>query len=151
VVDVLVYVLKTVIAHATHEEPTSNVLILLKHHWTLSLSTPVNINACKMAWKLAFVLRHQPPFREFLGFSAFDKQPADLVAAEFEPEHVVGQVQVEIVLVGILLEKLTLGHQILLGFFLSLAWLVAASIHLLTTNIATALRFICLLLNVVLA
>jgi len=49
-------VLKAIVAHASEEEPRANILVLLFCDWRLALSTAVDKNCSKMAWKLALVL-----------------------------------------------------------------------------------------------
>jgi len=112
--DVLFDVLQTVVAHATDKEPAPNVFILLLHHWPLALCTSVDIDTGEMAREFALVLRNESPLRELFRFGTLDKEPSDFVAAEFKPKHIVGQVQVKVVLFRVLLEQLTLSHQVLL-------------------------------------
>ena len=108
--DVLVDVLEAIVAHASDQEPASDVLILLQRQWSLALGPTINIHAREVAGELTLVLRYQSPFWKLFGLCAFDEKPSDLVSAEFKPEHVVSQVQVEVILLGILLKKFALCH-----------------------------------------
>jgi hypothetical protein len=47
-----------------------------------------------MARELSLVLGHKSPLWKLFSLSALNKEPANLVAAEFKPEHVVSQIQV---------------------------------------------------------
>ena len=67
-----------------------------------------------MTGELALELRDQPPLRKLLSLWPLDVESANLIAPELEPVHIVGQIEVQIVLLGIGLEQLTLGHQLLL-------------------------------------
>jgi hypothetical protein len=54
-----------------------------------------------MTGELALVLSDQTPLRKFLHFCAFNEEPADFVATEFKPEHIVRDVEVQVVLVSV--------------------------------------------------
>ena len=94
-----------------------------------------------MAREFSLVLRNQSPLGELFSLRAFDKQTANLIAAKFEPEHVVGEIQVEVVLVRVLLEELALGHQILSGILIHLAQMSCLAVHDLATHLAALLYF----------
>ena len=86
----------------------------------MTLTTTVDVERGEMAWELTAVLGNQSPLREFFLLGPFDIEAADLVSSKLEPVHVIGQVEHKVILFGILLEKLTLSHQVLLGI---LGWL----------------------------
>jgi len=56
--DVLIDVLKTIIAHASYQEPAADVLILLKRQWSLSLGPTIHIHASEVAWKFTLILSY---------------------------------------------------------------------------------------------
>jgi len=87
----------------------------------LTLTTAVDIERSEVAREFATVLCDQAPLRELFLLRPFDVESADLIASEFEPEHVIGQVQHQMVLFGVLFEELTLRHQILLRLLLVVA------------------------------
>ena len=67
-----------------------------------------------MARELALKFGNESPFWKLLSIRPFDEQPANLIATKLKPEHIIGQVEVEIVLLGVGFEQLALGHQVLL-------------------------------------
>lgn len=97
--NVFVHVLKTVIAHTSNEEPAPDVFVLFESQWGLALSTAVNVDASKVARELSFVLCNQTPFRSFFSFNTFNKEPANFVSSKFKPEHVVREIQIQVVLI----------------------------------------------------
>ena len=80
-----------------------------------------------MAREFSLVLGNQAPFGELFSFSTFYEESTNFVASEFKPIHVVCQVEVEVVLIRVGLEELTLGHQILLRLLLHMARHIALS------------------------
>jgi len=54
-----------------------------------------------MAGELTLVLSDEAPLGELLLLSAFNEETSNLVTAEFEPEHIVRDVQVQVVLVRV--------------------------------------------------
>ena len=54
--DVLVDILKTVVAHASDQEPGANVWVLLDCERILPLSSPINVQSREVAWELATIL-----------------------------------------------------------------------------------------------
>lgn len=98
VVYVFVDVLETVIAHASEEEPRSDILVLLLGDGRLSLSSSVHKDRRKMARELPLILRNQTPLRVFFSLRTLQIQPPNLASSELKPEHVVCQIQVQVVL-----------------------------------------------------
>lgn len=96
---VFVDVLQAIVAHPSDKEPTANIFVLFYCLWVLTLSPTVYINASKVAWKFSLVFGNQSPFREFFSFISLDEQSANFVSAEFKPEHVVCEVEIQVVLV----------------------------------------------------
>ena len=99
--NVFVYVMETVIAHASEEEPGSDVLVLLFRDRLLTLCSAVHKDSSEMAWELSFVLGNQAPLRIFLSLGTFQIQSSNFAPSKFEPEHVVCQIQVQVVLFGV--------------------------------------------------
>ena len=132
--DILVDVLQAIVSHATNQEPGANVWVLINGERILTLTTTVDVQGGEVAGELTPVLGNQSPLREFFLLGPFDIEAADLVSSKLEPVHVIGQVEHKVILFGILLEKLTLSHQVLLGI---LGWLRdhALGIKLLTTKL----------------
>ena len=122
--NVLIDVLKAIVAHASDQEPASDVLILLKRQRSLTLRATININTREVAGELTLILCNKSPFGKFFGLCTFDKKTSDFVPTEFKPKHIVGQVQVQVVLFRVLLEELTLSHQVLLVEGLSTSYLI---------------------------
>ena len=91
--DVPVNILKTVIAHASHQKPRANVWVLFYSQRILSLSSSIYVKCCKVAGELASVFCDQAPLGELLMLRTFDKESANFVASEFKPEHIVCQVE----------------------------------------------------------
>ena len=50
-----------------------------------------------MTWKFTLILGNEPPLRELFSFSTFNKESANLVSSEFEPVHVVCEVEMDVV------------------------------------------------------
>lgn len=99
--NILLHELQAVVAHATDEEPRANILILLRSGGVASSGTSIQVNAGEMARELALVFSDKTPLRELLLLCSFNEEPADLIASKFKPEHIVGDVQVQLVLVSV--------------------------------------------------
>ena len=56
--DVLIDVLEAIVAHASDQEPASDVLILLQRQWSLALGSTINIHAREVAGELTLVFRY---------------------------------------------------------------------------------------------
>ena len=54
-----------------------------------------------MAWKFSLILGNESPLREFFRLLSFDIQSPYLIASELIPEHLVSQIQIELVSLGI--------------------------------------------------
>lgn len=110
--DVFVYVLQAIVTHTTKEEPGANVLVLCSLRYCLRCvkCPPIDKHQCKMAWEFALVLANKSPLGELLGLGPLDVETAYFVAAEFIPEHLVREVQVEAILFGVGAKELGLGH-----------------------------------------
>ena len=65
-----------------------------------------------MARKLTAVFRDQSPLREFFLLRALDIKTTNFVSSEFEPVHVVRKVEHQVVRLRVMLEELTLRHQV---------------------------------------
>ena len=113
--DVLFHELQTVISHSTNKEPRANVLVLLLGDGVTACSSTVEVDTGEVARELTLVFSYETPLGELFLLSTFHEETADLVSAEFKPEHIVGDVQVQMVLVSVGAEQLTLGQQVLLG------------------------------------
>ncbi len=50
-----------------------------------------------MAWEFSLILGYESPLREFFSFLSFDIQSPNLIASELIPEHLVSQIQIELV------------------------------------------------------
>jgi hypothetical protein len=71
--NVLIDVLKAIVAHASDQEPASDVLILLKRQRSLTLRATININTREVAGELTLILCNKSPFGKFFGLCTFDK------------------------------------------------------------------------------
>ena len=96
--NVPIYILQAVVTHTTKQEPTANVRILVNGQWVQTLTTSIDVECGEMAGEFAAILGDQAPFREFFLLGPFNVQSADFVPSEFEPEHVVRQIQHQVVL-----------------------------------------------------
>lgn len=114
--NVFIQVLKTVISNTAKEEPTSNILILLLSNGIHSLRSPINKNSSKMTSKLRFILGNQPPTRIVCSFP-FNMQLPNFITSKFKPKHIIGHVQIQVVLLTIWFKQLRLSHQICLWVF----------------------------------
>jgi len=112
--DIPIDVLEAIVAHAPNQEPGANVWVLLDSQWVQPLAAPINKQRSEVAGKLAAVFSDQAPFGELFLLRTLNVKSSNLIAAELEPEHIVGQVENEVVLLGILPEELALSHQVLL-------------------------------------
>ena len=119
--DVPINILQAVIAHSTNQEPRANVGVLFDCQRVLALTSAIDIERSEVTWEFSAVLGDQAPLRELFLLGSFNIESTDLIASEFEPEHVIGQVQHQMVLFGVLFEELTLRHQILLRLLLVVA------------------------------
>ena len=102
--DTLIDELKTVITHASHQEPASNVWVLLHLKGVLALGASIDVECGEVARELAAILGDEAPLGEFFELGSLYKKTADLVAPELEPKHVIGQVEEKVILLGVLLE-----------------------------------------------
>lgn len=139
--NVLIDVLKAIVAHASDQEPASDVLILLKRQRSLTLRATININTRKVAGELTLILCNKSPFGKFFGLCTFDKKTSDFVPTEFKPKHIVGQVQEEVILLGIRFKEFALSHQILSSLFLKVTWVARRMVNYLAANMAAFLGF----------
>jgi len=105
VVYVFVDVLETVIAHTSKKEPRSDILVLLLGYGGLSLGAPVHEDRCKVARELSLVLRNQAPLRVLFCLGTLQVQPTNFTSTKLKPEHVVCQIQVQVVLLRIGLKQ----------------------------------------------
>ena len=95
---VLVDVLQAVVTHASDQEPRANVWILLNLQWILPLCATIDVQSREVTRELATILGNKTPLWELFLFWAFDVQPTDLVATKLEPEHIVRQVEEQMIL-----------------------------------------------------
>jgi hypothetical protein len=63
-----------------------------------------------MARELALILRDQTPLRVLLRFLALNVEPANFVPSKFIPEHLVCQVKVKLIALGIAPKQICLCH-----------------------------------------
>jgi len=103
-------ILQTVVPHPANQEPGADVRILFLIERALTLTTSVNVEGSEVTWEFTTVLSNEAPLRELFLLSALHIEPPDLVASKFEPIHVVCQIEHQMVLLRVLLEKLTLRH-----------------------------------------
>ena len=99
--DVSIEVLEAVVAHATKKEPGVDVCILVSGCWVLALGSTVNIHGSKVARELTLVFGNQTPLGILFSLGTFNEKSADLVSSELKPEHVVCQVEIEVILLGV--------------------------------------------------
>jgi len=95
---VSIYILKTIVSHAAKQKPRANVWILLDSQGILASTASINVQSCKVTRKLAPILGNETPFWKFFLFRPLYVESTDLVATEFNPEHIVGQIKHEVVL-----------------------------------------------------
>lgn len=69
--NVLVYVLEAIVAHASEEEPRSDVLVLLFRDRLLTLCSTIDEDCGEVTGELSLVLGNQTPLGIFLRFRSF--------------------------------------------------------------------------------
>ena len=92
--NILVEVLQAIIAHTTKQEPWSDIFVLVNSNGVQAGGSTIYKYCCEMAWELTFILSNKTPLGEFFSLSTLDKQSANLVSTEFEPENVIGNIQI---------------------------------------------------------
>ena len=97
-------VLQTIVAHAPNEEPGANIGVLFSSQWVLALTTSIDVECGEVAREFATILSYESPLWEFFLLGPLNVQSANLVAPELKPEHVIRQVQHQMVLLRVLLE-----------------------------------------------
>ena len=95
---VLVDVLQTVVAHASNQEPGAYVWILLDSERILPLGSSINVQSSEVAGKLTTILGDQAPLGELFLFWSLHVESTNLIATKLKPEHVVCQVEEQMVL-----------------------------------------------------
>ena len=95
--DVAINILQAVVAHAPNEEPGANVGVLLSCEWGLSLAATIDVECCEVARELAPILGNEAPLWELFLFGPFHVQTAYFVASKLIPEHVVRQIEHQMV------------------------------------------------------
>ena len=99
--NVLIDVLQAIVAQTSQQEPAPHIFVLLFRQGIHADSSAINVHGSKMAGKLSLILGNQPPFGAVIRFTALDVKSSNLVAAELKPEHVVGQVEVKVIAIGV--------------------------------------------------
>ena len=64
-------------------------------------SPTIEVYTGEVARELSLVFSDETPLRELFLLSAFYKETANFVTTKFKPEHIVGDIQVQVILVGV--------------------------------------------------
>jgi len=63
----------------------------------LALTSSIDIQSSEMAWEFSPVLGYQAPLWKLFLLWTLNVKTANLIASEFKPKHVVGQVEKQMV------------------------------------------------------